>query len=301
VRAEPEEVFVTSGTQQAIDLAARVLLAPGDLVAVEDPCYRPPAMLFRSLHLRVAGVPVDDEGLVVDAIPTGVRLVYVTPSHQFPLGMSLSTRRRRQLLDWADRTGAVIVEDDYDTEFRYGGRPLEPLQSLDRSWRVLYVGSFSKTLLPTLRLGFLLAPPSLRPALRTAKLVTDWHTSGPMQAALAEFISSGAFARHIRRMRRTYAERHQLVVSIVDSEFADCLVRIPSAAGIHVTGLLRPEVGRTDDEIVRLALRRGVDVSLPVSALAVTGPPRHGLVIGYGAVPTDRIPEGLRRLRECVS
>ena len=301
VRAEPEEVFVTSGTQQAIDLAARVLLAPGDLVAVEDPCYRPPAMLFRSLHLRVAGVPVDDEGLVVDAIPAGVRLVYVTPSHQFPLGMSLSTRRRRQLLDWADRTGAVIVEDDYDTEFRYGGRPLEPLQSLDRSWRVLYVGSFSKTLLPTLRLGFLLAPPSLRPALRTAKLVTDWHTSGPMQAALAEFISSGAFARHIRRMRRTYEARHQLVVSIVDSEFADCLVRIPSAAGIHVTGLLRPEVGRTDDEIVRLALRRGVDVSLPVSALAVTGPPRHGLVIGYGAVPTDRIPEGLRRLRECVS
>jgi GntR family transcriptional regulator / MocR family aminotransferase len=135
-------------------------------------------MLFRSLHLRVAGVPVDSEGIDVAAIPDGTRLVYVTPSHQFPLGMSMSAQGRRQLLDWADRTGAVVLEDDYDSEFRYAGRPLEPLHSLDRSWRVIYVGSFSKTLLPTLRLGFLLAPPSLRPALRTAKLVTDWHTRG---------------------------------------------------------------------------------------------------------------------------
>ena len=299
VRSSPDEVFVTSGTQQAIDLVARVLLAPGDLVAVEDPGYRPPAMLFRSLHLRVAGVPVDSEGIDVAAIPDGTRLVYVTPSHQFPLGMSMSAQRRRQLLDWADRTGAVVLEDDYDSEFRYAGRPLEPLHSLDRSWRVIYVGSFSKTLLPTLRLGFLLAPPSLRPALRTAKLVTDWHTPGPTQDALAEFISSGAFARHVRRMRRAYADRHQLIVSTLDSQFADHLVRVPSAAGIHVTALLRPEVGRSDREIAERALRGGVELSPAVSEFAVTGPPRQGLMIGYGAVPTGRIPEGLARLRQC--
>ncbi len=300
VRAAPEDVVVTSGTQQALDLAARVLLGPGDLVAVEDPCYRPPVMLFRSLHLRVAGVPVDEEGLVASAIPAGARLVYVTPSHQFPLGTSMSDRRRRQLLDWADRTGAVVVEDDYDSEFRYGGRPLPTLQSLDRSWRVLYVGSFSKTLLPTLRLGFLLAPPSLQPALRTAKLVTDWQTPGPMQDALAELIESGAFARHIRRTRRTYAERHQLIASIVDTELADRLVRVPSWAGIHITALLRPEVRRTDVEILELARRRGVEMSLPLSAYAVTRTPQQGLVMGYGAVRTERIPEGFRRLRECL-
>ena len=155
-------------------------------------------------------------------------------------------------------------------------------------------------MLPTLRLGFLLAPPSLRPALRKAKLVTDWQTSGPMQDALAEFIASGAFARHIRRTRRTYAERHQLIASIVDTELADRLVRVPSWAGIHITALLRPEVRRTDAEVLDLARRRGVEMTLPVSAYAVTRAPQQGLVIGYGAVRTERIPEGFRRLRECL-
>ena len=301
LRATAADVLVTSGTQQALDLTARVLLAPGDLVAVEDPCYRPPVMLFRSLHLRVAGVRVDDEGLVVAEIPAGTRLVYVTPSHQYPLGMSMSTTRRHELLEWADRTGGVVVEDDYDSEFRYGGRPLPTLHSLDGTGRVLYAGSFSKTLLPTLRMGFLLAPPSLRPALRTARLITDWHNPGPMQDALADFIGCGAFDRHVRRVRRAYAERHRLVASTVDTELADRLERVPSWAGMHVTALLRPGGTRTDAEVVEAARRRGVELSLPVSAFAVTGPPRQGLVIGYGGVPTDRIPEGLRRLRECLN
>jgi GntR family transcriptional regulator/MocR family aminotransferase len=162
VQATAEEVVVTNGTQQAVDIVARVLLAPGDRVAVEDPCYGPPRQLLQTLGARVTGVPVDDQGLVVDAIPPGTRLVCVTPSHQFPLGMAMSLPRRMALLAWAQRHHAAIVEDDYDSEFRYGGRPIEPLQTLDASGRVIYVGSFSKTMLATLRLGFVVAPASLR-------------------------------------------------------------------------------------------------------------------------------------------
>jgi len=299
VRARAGEVFVTNGFQQALDLIARVLLAPGDVVAVEDPGYPPPTMLFRSLRMRVVGIPVDAEGLVVSAIPDGTRLVYVTPSHQYPLGMAMSLARRRQLLAWAERHDAVIVEDDYDSEFRYAGRPLEPVQSIDESWRVLYVGSFSKTMLPTLRLGFLVAPPALIPALRKAKLVTDWHSATPMQEALAQFIDEGRFAAHIRRMRRLYEGRHERIRSILQDRFDDVLELVPSTAGLHVAALLRPGAGVTDRELVRSARRRGVELHLPVSALAVTQAPRQGLLVGYGAIATEDVDRALRRLRDC--
>ncbi len=301
VRAVPDDVFVTNGTQQAVDLIARVLLAPGDVVVVEDPGYPPPAMLFRSLRLEVVGVPVDDEGIVVTALPDEARLVFVTPSHQFPLGMSMSMSRRRQLIEWAERVGAVILEDDYDSEFRYTGRPLAPLQSMDESWRVIYIGSFAKTLLPTLRLGFMVAPPSLMPALRKAKFVTDWHTTGPTQDALAQLIDEGQFAKHIRRMRRIYAERHELIVSALDTQFGGLLHRIPSSAGLHVAALLRPEVARTDRQVVRLARRRGVGLSQAISSFSMNRPARSGLVLGYGAIPTADIPAGLQRLEECLT
>jgi GntR family transcriptional regulator / MocR family aminotransferase len=299
VHATAEDVFITSGIQQALDLIARVILAPGDIVAVEDPGYPPATMLFQSLRMDVVGVPVDEEGLVVSAIPNGTRLVYVTPSHQFPLGMSMTLGRRRQLLEWADRTGAVIVEDDYDSEFRLAGRPLETLQSVDKSWRVLYVGSFSKTMLPALRLGFVVAPPTLFPALRKAKFVTDWHTAIPMQDALAQFIDDGHFARHIRRMRRIYEDRHHLTVSILETDFRDVLELVPSAAGIHVAALFRQAVAVGDVEIMRRARQRGVGLDSPISRFATTLAPRHGLVFGYGAIPTERIREGLQRLHQC--
>ena len=166
VRAGADDVLVTNGAQQALDLVGRVLIEPGACVAVEEPGYPPARLLFRSLGARVVGVPVDGEGLDVAAIPGAARLVYVTPSHQFPLGTPMSLARRAALLAWAERRNAVVIEDDYDSEFRFGDRPLEPLQSLDRAGRVIYVGSFSKTLLPMLRLGFLVAPASLGPALR---------------------------------------------------------------------------------------------------------------------------------------
>ncbi|WP_369414519.1 PLP-dependent aminotransferase family protein [Corallococcus soli] len=199
---------MTNGAQQAFDLVGRVLIEPGDCVAVEEPGDPPARQVFQSLGAHVVPVPVDAEGLDVRALPGSARLVYVTPSHQFPLGMPLSPARRGALLDWAKQRDAVIVEDDYDSEFRFGGRPLETLHGLDRSGRILYVGSFSKVMLPTLRLGFLIAPPSLQRELRQARRLMDLHSPLVEQAALARFIDSGMLARHIRKLRRDYEERH---------------------------------------------------------------------------------------------
>ena len=159
--ASEDDVTITSGTQQALDVIARVLLAPGDRVAVENPGYPPPRRLFETLGARIIPVPVDRHGLVVSALPRNIRLVYVTPSHQYPLGVPMSLQRRLALLSWAERNKAAIVEDDYDSEFRFRGRPVEPLKTLDTAGRVIYVGSFSKTMLPALRLGFVVTPPSL--------------------------------------------------------------------------------------------------------------------------------------------
>lgn len=298
VQATAEDIVVTNGTQQGVDLLARVLLAPGDRVAVEDPCYGPPRRLFQTLGARVAGVPVDDQGLVVDAIPPGTRLVYVTPSHQFPLGMSMSLPRRMALLVWAQQQQAAIVEDDYDSEFRYGGRPIEPLQTLDTSGRVIYVGSFSKTLLATLRLGFVVAPPSLRNAVRTAKFLTDWHTALPPQAALARLIEQGFFARHLRRMRAVYQARHQRIVAALRHRFARHLEVVPSAAGLHLAAIARTASSEELEAVLRRASAAGVEL-LPLSMYGVDTPAPRGLVLGYGAIPTDRIDEVLDRLRRC--
>jgi GntR family transcriptional regulator/MocR family aminotransferase len=300
VAADPGSVIVTSGTQQAVDLVARVLTGPGDRVAVEDPGYEPVRRLFQSLRLRVTGVPVDRHGIVVEQIPAGARLVYVTPSHQYPLGTVLSLPRRLALLDWARQAGAAIVEDDYDSEYRFGGRPIDPLQTLDRDGRVIYVGSFSKTMLPTLRLGFLIAPPALRAALTAAKYVTDWHTSLPTQQAMASFIDEGDFARHIRKMRTVYARRHQLVTATIRDAFAGYLEPVTSAVGLHVAALAPGATVQRIDDVGRRALRRGVAVQR-LHFFAVTRPPMSGLVIGYGAIPADRIAEGLDRLLECFS
>jgi GntR family transcriptional regulator/MocR family aminotransferase len=293
-----DDITVTSGAQQALDVVARVLLAPGDRVAVEDPGYAPPRALFRALGARVAGVPVDDEGLVVDALPRHTRLVYVTPSHQYPLGVAMSLPRRQALLDWAERHGAAIIEDDYDSEFRFGGRPIEPLQTLDRTGRVIYVGSFSKTMLPTLRLGFIAGPPSLREAVHRAKYITDWHTSLLAQATLARFIDGGWFARHVRKMNGVYRVRRALVVRTLTRDFAEHLEIIPSTTGLHLAARARTASAERIARVVRRAFDAGVAVQ-DLARFAVEPPRLTGVVLGYGAIPTPRIEEGLRRLRAC--
>jgi GntR family transcriptional regulator/MocR family aminotransferase len=298
VRATGEDVLVTNGAQQALDLIARVLIEPGTVVAVEDPGYFGPRHMFASHGAQIVGVPVDEEGLIVDQLPPEARLVYVTPSHQFPLGVPMSLQRRTALLDWAERTGAVIVEDDYDSEFRFTGRPIEPLQNIDRAGRVIYVSSLSKVLLPSLRVGFLIAPPNLRPALQTAKYVSDWQSARPLHGALAEFIDEGLFARHIRRTRREYQARHDLITGILRRDFDGLLEPLPAAAGIHLCAYLR------DDTPERVVYRRAREAGVGVYALSpfrLRRDGRPGLVIGYGAIALSDIDSGLRRLRACIT
>ncbi|MGP3917407.1 MocR-like pyridoxine biosynthesis transcription factor PdxR [Nonomuraea sp. 10N515B] len=289
VHAAAGDVLITNGAQQALDLIGRVLIEPGACVAVEEPGYPPARLLFRSLGARVAGVPVDAEGIDVQAIPNVARIVYVTPSHQFPLGTPMSMARRAALLAWAERRRAVVIEDDYDSEFRFGERPLEPLQSLDRAGRVIYVGSFSKTLLPMLRLGFLVAPASLAPALRTARQLSDWHGELPTQAALARFIDEGLLARHIRKATREYAARHAMIAEMLEKD--DRLRPVPSTAGLHLCARLAP--GVSVRPAPGLALER-------LESYCGEPPAQAGLVLGYGAIGRDRIPEGLRLLKRSL-
>jgi GntR family transcriptional regulator/MocR family aminotransferase len=298
VRASAEDITITAGTQQALDVLARTLLAPGEKIGVEDPSYGPPNRLFQALGLRVIGIPVDRSGLVVDALPRDVRAVYVTPSHQYPLGVAMTPLRRQALLTWADRNNAAIIEDDYDSEFKFAERPLDSLQALDTKGRVIYVGSFSKTLLPDLRLGFLIAPQSLQSALHKAKFVSDWHTPTLAQAALAHLIEEGEFARHIRKANKVYRERHEMLANAITRDFNDHLELIPSSTGLHLAALARA----ASAEQLTAVFRRAVDVGVAFQRLSLiamdeSGP--AGVVLGYGAIATGQIQEGLRRLRTC--
>lgn len=289
IRAGAGDVVVTNGTQHALDLIARVLLRPGDVVAVEEPGYPPARRLFASAGARVVGVPVDVEGLRVDALPGTARLVYTTPSHQFPLGRPMSLARRHALLDWAGRRPAAIVEDDYDSEFRYSARPLEPLYGLDTAGRVLYAGTFSKSMLPTVRTGFVLSPPALRPALVAARQLGDGYGQVVVQAALARFIDDGRLARHVRRAGRAYAGRHARIVARLAAE--DALEVLPSAAGLHLTALLRDGDPARAARVCAASAASGVavdDLSIYQDSAR-----QAGFVFGFGAVDPDRIDAGL--------
>jgi GntR family transcriptional regulator/MocR family aminotransferase len=239
-------------------------------------------------------VPVDAEGLVVEDLPHGARMVYVTPSHQFPTGAVMSLRRRIALLEWASRRNAVIVEDDYDSEFRFEDRPLAPLQSLDRDGRVVYVGSFSKTLMPSLRVGYLIAPQSLQDTLRQAKLLTDWQGDAVTQGALARFMGEGLLSAHVRRVTRIYAERRAALLSGLESLPAGVLDVLPSAAGLHLCTYF---VDRTVDDVAvaRAAAEAGVSLE-PVSVRFLDTTPRPGLAMGFRRVTADEVPEAIRRL-----
>jgi GntR family transcriptional regulator/MocR family aminotransferase len=300
VTISADDLVVTNGTQQALDVIARALFAPGDRVAVEDPGYWPPRQLFESLGARVVGVPVDREGLVVSAMPRDVRAVYVTPSHQYPLSVSMSLPRRQLLLDWANRQDAAILEDDYDSEFRFGDRPFDPLRTLDVAGRVIYIGSFSKTLSPGLRLGFIVVPASVRDAVQRAKFLSDWHSPSPLQVALARFIDDGEFARHLRRAHAVYRERRELIARIITRDFADDLDLVPSSTGLHLTVLARTATVETIDAIARRAWEAGVAVQTLEMSAVRPDTRRAGLMLGYGGIATNNIAAGLRRLRRCL-
>jgi len=295
VACRPEDVVVTAGTQQAFDLLARILVTPGrTTVAMEDPGYPPVRAALVAAGAKLVPVPVDSEGLVVERLPADTRVICVTPSHQFPLGVAMSMRRRAELLDFARVNGAVVIEDDYDGEFRFGATPRDALQTLDRSGSVFYVGTFSKSLFPGIRLGFVVAPSWARRALVTAKQCSDWHSPVLEQDALASFISEGHMARHVRKMRKVYSERRELVMNSLQTHFSPWLEAIPASGGMHLTALTRESIDI--DTIVHSARQRNMDVRSLRSFWADTSGP-VGLVMGYGATAPEALTEGLLQLR----
>jgi GntR family transcriptional regulator/MocR family aminotransferase len=300
VRCQPEQVIIIDGAQMAFDLIARVLLDPGDAAWMEEPGYPGARAALVASGARLVHVPVDAEGLDVAAgakLDPSARLIYVTPSHQFPLGMTMSLPRRLALLEWASRAGAWVMEDDFDSEYRYEGRPIASLQGLDNDGRVVYVGTFSKFLFPSLRLGYIVAPPALVDAFLAARAIVGRHSPSVEQAVLTDFIEEGHFGRHIRRMRTLYAERQMLLINALRKECGDLLEVEPSAAGIQSVAWL-PE-GLDDKEVSREALARGVEAR-PMSAFYAGGSPRGGLELGYAAFNKQELRRGAAQLSAVI-
>jgi GntR family transcriptional regulator / MocR family aminotransferase len=296
VRCEPEQVVVVGGAQQALDLAARVLLDPGDAAWVEEPGYLGAKGALKGAGARLVPVPLDEQGMDVEAgtaLEPSARLAYVSPSHQYPSGVTMSLPRRLALIEWASRAGAWILEDDYDSEYRYAGRPLAALQGLDTEGRVIYIGTFSKVLFPALRLGYAVVPPDLAEAFGAARALSDRQSPAVEQVVLADFLEEGHFARHVRRMRALYASRQEVLVEAARRELRGLLEVETSPAGLHLVGWL-PE-GMDDQEAARAAEAHGVDVQ-PISAFCLTTPKRRGLVLGYAGYDADEIREGVQRL-----
>lgn len=291
------QVVVTNGAQQALDLLGRVLLEPGTVAAVEDPGYPAARMLFAGQGAQVASVPVDAEGMVPDLVPANARLIYVTPAHQFPLGMPMSIARKRALLARARAIGAIIIEDDYDSAFRYEGPPTDSLKGMDEHGLVAYVGTFSKVLSPELRMGFMVAPDALLNAVHNAKHYSDWHTAALPQHALARFIAEGSLLRHIRRCHAVYAQRREHLRAGFAQWLAPWFELLPATAGFHMAAHCRREVDM--DQLLRLARR--ADVGLYTLGKFYSGlPPREGLMLGYGAIDTLDIAPALLRVRDIL-
>jgi GntR family transcriptional regulator/MocR family aminotransferase len=313
VRCDAGQIVVVSGSQQALDLLVRVCLNPGDAAAVENPGYPPARAILSAAGVATHLAPVDREGLQVGALPAAgagaPRLVYVTPSHQYPTGVTLSLARRLELLEWAAGAGALIVEDDYDSELRYEGPPLPALQGLDDRGCVAYVGSCSSVLFPPLRIGWIVAPPSLVRPLVAAKWLADRQTATLDQLVLADFIADGHFTRHLRRSRRLYAARRRALVAAVGRYLPPSCVLSGEAAGLQTPLDLPPDAD--EPAVVAAAVAQGVGVEplapcygAPPHASAALTPRdgrRPGLLLGFAAVEEVGIDEGIRRLAAAVS
>lgn len=294
VACDKDDVVVTAGAQQAYDLLAKILVTPGHtVVAVENPGYPMMRVPFAAAGALVKPVPVDEEGMVVRRIPAGAKVICVTPSHQFPFGSTMSLRRRKELLEYARTHRAVIIEDDYDGEFHFGKQPFDALQTLDKRGSVIYVGTFTKTLFPGIRMGFLAAPPWALQALVAAKRFADWQCSTVEQETLTAFIAEGHLGRHIRRAQRIYAARRSALLAGIKRHFSRSLEVIPSMAGLHVTALLKSSMDL--DRLVKTAREHEIGI-YNLREFYMGEEERPGLIFGYGAIDERRIVEGLTRL-----
>jgi GntR family transcriptional regulator/MocR family aminotransferase len=299
VRCTVDQVVIVAGAQMGLSLAAQLLLDPGNAVWMEDPGYAWAKVAFRSVGATLVSVPIDAEGMDVAVGRTRcpeARLAYVTPSHQFPLGVAMSLTRRYDLLRWAQQAGSWIIEDDYDSEYRYVGRPIPALQGLDDAGRVIYLGTFSKVLFPALRLGYIVAPPAVVDTFIAARQVADIHPPVLEQVALAAFMADGHFARHIRRMRGLYAERGEALKASAERYLGETLTIERPTAGLHLVGWLPP--GSDDREMARIATSHDID-TLPLSAYRMeSSNEASGILLGYASFTESEINDGMRRLAE---
>jgi len=303
LRCEPDQVVVVNGSQQGLDLCARLLLDPGDRVVMENPGYSLARQVFLAAGSELIPRDVDGEGMLTKGLPYA-RMAYVTPSHQYPLGSVMSAGRRRELLVWAQSTGAYVIEDDYDSEYRFDIGPIQPLQALDDAERVIYVGTVSKTLSPTLRLGYLVVPAALSVAFAKAKSLTDRHSASLEQEALASLIESGAYERHVRRVRRRNGERRVTLLAVLSATLGDAATVVGADAGLHVVIWLNQVPRAREDALVAQAHVAGLGVypvtPLYAPALATVRPDAAGLVMGYASLDEQAIEQGVWTLKKVL-
>lgn len=299
VRCTAEQIVIVNGSQQALDLIARVLTNHGDTVALEDPCYGGARRAFGLQGARILPLPVDESGLMVGRLKSAknVRLVYVTPSHQFPSGYVLSLERRLELLRWAEHSGSVIVEDDYDSEYRYEGYPLPSVQGLEEGGRVLYTGTFSKVLFPSLRLAYIVLPMPLVPVFARAKWLADRMAPMLEQYALADFIRLGHLERHIRRMRKLYDHRRRVLVSSLQQYLGKKATVQGENAGMHI--LVRFHTRFTSEQLVERSAREGVGI-LSARSYYQKAPHQNEFVLGYANLTDSEIEAGVKRLARAL-
>ena len=294
VVCDASRVIIVNGSQQALDLTTRVLAEPGDVVAIENPHYQGAREIFRAAQMKLYPVPVDSSGLIPARLPARARLAFITPSHQFPTGTILPLSRRLELLEWANKVDAVIIEDDYDGEFRYGGNAVESMQGLDTSGRVVYIGTFSRTIFPALRIGYVVVPSPLVKPLAAAKWLCDRHTATLEQETLAEFITSGAYERHLRRARRANASRLRVLLEAVATHIGDRVTITGAGSGTHL--VLWPKGSTSEGALVEAAAALGVGV-YGISSYFLEGhSQRSGLLVGFARLHEREIREGIKRL-----
>ncbi|MBD2774507.1 PLP-dependent aminotransferase family protein [Iningainema tapete] len=301
VNCIPEQVLIVNGTQQALDLIVRLFIEPDDVIALEDPGYLSARLIFKTQGAKLLPIAVDESGLVVKDLAYSneqIRLVYVTPSHQFPTGATLSLPRRLELLAWAQQTGALIIEDDYDSEYRYGDRPIPALQGLDQSDSVLYIGTFSKVLFPSLRIGYLVLPKSLVSPFAGAKWLSDRHLPLLEQQVLADFIEEGHLERHIRRMRELYDQRRQVLVKVLKVHFGDRSTILGEKAGLHL--MVRLHTPLCDEEIIQRAASVGVAM-MSAAPHYLKPHPSGEFIFGYGELKEQQLEEGILRLAKILT
>lgn len=303
IDTRPEQIVLCSGVAQALDLSARLFLDEGDAVVLEEPHYVGARRSFLAAGARITGVPVDADGLDTARLPAPLpgehKLAYVTPSHQFPMGSILSLRRRLALLDWAQRADAFLIEDDYDSEFRYAGRSIESLKSLDTQDRVIYLGTFSKTLFPALRTGYAVLPDALVERFLDAKWISDWSSPFGVQEALIDFVGSGEYERHLRRARTLYGRRRAVLIDGLSSILGGRARFRDTRAGLHVLVALPGVPADRSRALIEGALDRGVGI-YPSASHYLHPPPHAELIMGFTQLDEGGIREGLQRLAEAI-